>query len=282
MATLEMHRAFFATLISAIGGAPGSRLTTALKNTHREQYLGPGPWSVFIGHGYVQTPSDDPAFLYQDIVIALDEERRINNGQPALHARCLAALHVQEGETVVHIGAGTGYYTAILAELAGPSGEVLAYEIEQNLAQKASKNLSGHARITVHACSGADEQLPSCDVIYINAGATTPLDNWLDALRLNGRLLFPLTPDGHGQMPGAGGMLMITRIADERFDARFISPAMFIPCIGARDETTAKKLAEAFGRGNWGRVRSLHRRTPPDETCWVSGDDWWLSVAENR
>jgi protein-L-isoaspartate(D-aspartate) O-methyltransferase len=226
--------------------------------------------------------SDDPVFLYQDIVIAIDEGLTINNGQPALHARCLAALHVQESETVVHIGAGTAYYTAILAELVGPSGEVFAYEIEENLAQKASKNLSRHTNVTVHACSGAQGQLPSCDVIYINAGATAPLDSWLDALRLNGRLLFPLTPDGLGQMPGAGGMLLITRIAEERFDARFILPAMFIPCIGARDETTAKKLAQAFGRGDSGKVRSLHRRTSPDETCWVSGDDWWLSVAENR
>src|SRR6202012_4786131 len=122
-------------------GSPDGRLTAAFTATKRERYLGPGPWSVFVGHGYVRTPSGDPDFLYQDIVVALDERRRINNGQPALHSCCLAALCVQQGEAVVHVGAGTGYYTAILAELAGPSGQVFAYEIERDLAQRASKNL---------------------------------------------------------------------------------------------------------------------------------------------
>jgi protein-L-isoaspartate(D-aspartate) O-methyltransferase len=229
----------------------------------------------------VQTPSDDPAFLYQDIVVALDEGRRINNGQPALHSRCLAALHVKEGQTITHIGAGAGYYTAILAELTGSSEQVFAYEIERDLAQRAFENLSDHSNVIVFAQSGAEGPRPSCDVIYVNAGATAPLDSWLDALRLSGRLLFPLTPDGVGQMPGAGGMLLITRIKDECFDARFISPAMFIPCVGAHDGNIATKLAEAFKGGDLVNVRSLHRRTPPDESCWCSGDTWWLSTEDN-
>jgi hypothetical protein len=62
--------------------------------TPREHYLGPGPWKVFTLRGYIQTPSDDAAFVYQDVVVALDEERRINNGQPTLHALCLAGAIV--------------------------------------------------------------------------------------------------------------------------------------------------------------------------------------------
>jgi protein-L-isoaspartate(D-aspartate) O-methyltransferase len=48
------------------------------------------------------------------------------------HARLLVAAAIQEGEHVVHVGAGTGYYTAIMAHLAGTTGRVtgwaLAYE----------------------------------------------------------------------------------------------------------------------------------------------------------
>jgi protein-L-isoaspartate(D-aspartate) O-methyltransferase len=87
-------------------------------------------------------PFRDPAFLYQDVVVALEEERGINNGQPALHALCLAALSVKEGESVVHIGAGAGYYTAVLAELTGVTGKVFAYESAQSLAQSATRNLA--------------------------------------------------------------------------------------------------------------------------------------------
>src|SRR5262249_28582414 len=117
-------------------------------------------------------------------------------------------------------------------------------------------------------------------------GATAPLDLWLDALRPKGRLLFPLTPDGPNGTPGAGGMLLITRPPQDNdrqdaFDARFIMPVLFIPCAGARDEETARRLAEAFQRGDMKNVRSLRRNSAPDETCWCAGNGWWLSTAAN-
>jgi len=59
-----------------------------------------------------------------------------------LHARCLAACNPKRGDSVLHIGAGTGYYTAILAELACPEGEITAYEIATDLADLARRNLS--------------------------------------------------------------------------------------------------------------------------------------------
>jgi protein-L-isoaspartate(D-aspartate) O-methyltransferase len=276
---LEAHRNFFAELMTAIAGVPHSPLTSAFASTPREHYLGPGPWKVYNGHGYTQTPNADPTLLYQDIVVALEEERGINNGQPSLHARCLAALDVKEGESVIHIGAGAGYYTAILATLTSASGKVLAYEIGETLAQRAAANLAHLAHVTVVPRSGAEGALPYSDAIYVTAGATAPLDLWLDALRPAGRLLFPLTPNGSGGKLGLGNMLLVTRVAEESFAARFVCPAMFIPCIGGRDEGTAKKLAQAFRSGRTHEVRSLRRKTTPDETCFCSGNGWWLSTA---
>ena len=69
------------------------------------------------------TSSDDPARLYEDVLVAIDAERGINNGQPSLHAQSIDALGLKEGETVLQIGAGAGYYTAILAELVGRDGQ---------------------------------------------------------------------------------------------------------------------------------------------------------------
>lgn len=282
MATLEAQREFFAQLITAAAGVRDSRLTRAFASVPRERFLGPGPWKVSTGHGYLQTPSDDPAFLYQDVVVALDAERKINNGQPTLHAVCLAALNVQEGETAVHIGAGTGYYTAVLAELAGANGRVFAYEIDPALAERASKNLAGVRGVTLLSHSGSEGRLPACNALYVSAGATAPLDLWLDALRPAGRLLFPLTPDGHGDAAGAGGMLLVTRIKEHRFAARFVCPVMIIDCAGGRDHEIAKRLAQAFRRGDAEKVRFLRRGTPPDETAWFAGDGWWLSTAERE
>ena len=122
-----------------------------------------------------------------------------------------------------------------------------------------------------------------CDVIYVSAGATAPLDCWLEVLRPGGRLAFPLTPAEFAGRPMAGGMLLVSHGASERhparYDARFVCPAAFIPCAGARDPETAAKLSEAFRRGDLKSVRSLRRGSAPDDTCWVSGNGWWLSTA---
>jgi protein-L-isoaspartate(D-aspartate) O-methyltransferase len=277
---LAAHRKFFADLLTAQVGAKNERLAAALAETPRERFLGPGPWRIFTGGRYISTPTDDPAFLYQDVVVALSEKDRINNGQPVLHTASLATLDAQPGETALHVGVGGGYYTALLAKLTFPGGKVIGYEIDAQLAERAVANLAGEANVTVHHRSGTEGPLPECDCIYVSAAATAPLAVWLDALRNGGRLLFPLTPDGPGGTPGAGAMLLVTRAAADRYSARFVMPVMFVPCVGARDEETAKKLAEAFSRGDMKNVKSLRRNTAPDGTCWCAGNGWWLSTAE--
>jgi protein-L-isoaspartate(D-aspartate) O-methyltransferase len=255
---IEAHRSFFANLVTAQAGIPpGSELAAAFASTPRERFVGPPPWRVFTRSGYVETLTDDPAVLYQDVVVSLGSEGPLNNGQPTLHAMCIAALAPKKGERVVHVGAGSGYYTTLLAKLVGESGVVDAYEIEPTLARRATENLAAFPNVTVHARSGAEGSLPACD-----------------ALRSGGRLLFPMTPDG-----GVGAMLLVTKQEDETFAARFLLQAQFVPCIGARSEATEKKLAQAFRNNDWTRVKSLHRNDEPDESCWCSGPGWWLSSA---
>jgi protein-L-isoaspartate(D-aspartate) O-methyltransferase len=271
---IEAHRSFFANLITAQAGIPpGSELAAAFASTPREQFVGAPPWKVFTRSGYVETLTDDPAVLYQDVVVALGSEGPLNNGQPTLHALCLAALAPKKGERILHVGAGTGYYTTLLAKLVGENGAVDAYEIEPKLAQRATDNLAAFPNVTVHARSGAEGTLPACDILYVNAGATEPLAVWLDALRPMGRLLFPMTPDA-----GVGAMLLVTKQEDGSFTARFLLQAQFVSCIGGRNEVTERKLAEAFRNSSWTRVKSLHRNDEPDDSCWCSGPGWWLST----
>jgi protein-L-isoaspartate(D-aspartate) O-methyltransferase len=118
--------------------------------------------------------------------------------------------------------------------------------------------------------------LPKSDVIYVCAGATEPLQVWLDALSPGGRLIFPLTP---GRDYGA--MLLVTRHAgDAVFEARFVTRAGFIPCLGAQDENMRPRLKEAFQNPEWRKVRSLWvKSSEPDSSCWFAGQNWWLSTA---
>src|SRR4051794_38844856 len=209
---LAAHRSFFAQLVSASAGVPPTetRIREAFAAIPRERFVGAGPWHVFTRAGYIQTPNDDPAFLYQDVPIALKREEQINNGQPTLHAACLAALAVKPGETAVHVGAGTGYYTALLARLTGPDGAVHAYEIHPKLApgpaaggrawgchREHGARAGGFPGASPTVCApprtGTGGASPACDVLYVNAGAAAQLDGWVDALGPGGRLLFPLT-----------------------------------------------------------------------------------------
>ena len=251
------------------------RIEKAFAAVPREDFAGPPPWQIGSGGFYGRASDSDPIRLYDDALVAIDPRRGINNGQPSLHALCIDALGVREGETVVHIGAGAGYYTAILAYLVGPTGRVIAYEIEPNIAERARANLAGFPPVEVRARSGVEEGLPEADCIYVNAAATHPVRAWLDALNVGGRLLFPLQA-AHS----IGDMLSITRPEQgDAWPARFLSGVVFIACLGAQDAAIGRRLDEAFRRGGAGRVHSLRFGAAPPGTTWLQGDGWALSTA---
>ncbi len=267
-------RRFYAQYVASRGGARDPRIEDAFAAVPREPFAGPGPWSIATGGGYVHTPDDDPALLYQDVLVALDAGKGINIGEPSLHARCLDALALRPGETVLHVGAGSGYYTAIIAHLVGPSGPVHAYEVEPALAARAAQNLADRPWVAVHARSGIGDGLPPADAVYVNAAITQPSWSWLDALRPGGRLMFPLHAPG-----GFGGMLLVQRPASGlAWPARFVSQAGFIPCQGRQDDAAGRRLSAAFARKDWRAVQSLRLDGAPDAACWYAGDDWWLST----
>jgi protein-L-isoaspartate(D-aspartate) O-methyltransferase len=253
------------------------RIEAAFAAVPREDFAGPPPWRVGSGGLFRQTSSDDPARLYDDVLVAIDARRGINNGQPSLHAQSIDALRIKEGETVVQIGAGAGYYTAILAHLVGPAGNVVAYEIEPDIAERAKANLARYPQVEVRARSGVEDLL-AADAIYVNAAATHPLRAWLDALKVGGRLLFPLQA-AHS----TGAMLLIHRPeSGDVWPAHFLSAVVFIACEGAQDRATGRKLDEAFRRGGTEGVRSLRFGGAPGQSDWVRGDGWALTTEAER
>jgi protein-L-isoaspartate(D-aspartate) O-methyltransferase len=266
---LAKRRAQYAHEVMARYGTTAPRVEAAFAKVPREAFLGPPPWAFGLRGSGPWATTSDPEALYQDELIVLDRAKGINNGQPSLHAMCIAALRLTEPDHVLHIGAGTGYYTAILAELAD---RVDAYEIEPVLAAKAVENLAPWPKVTVHAESAVGRTLSAADAIYVSAGASHPDPFWLDALRDGGRLLFPLTGD-----EGWGGMLLVER-RGHSFAARFLSNCGFINCAGLRDPVSAARLTEVFRRGGKDQVRSLTRQPPPGPTVWFAGDSWYLST----
>ncbi len=266
-------RKAYAAKIARLAGLADPRIEAAYAAVPREDYSGPPPWYVS-GGGFGSASETDVARLYDDVLVAIDARRGINNGQPSLHAMCIEGLRLKEGETVVQIGAGAGYYTAILAHLVGPSGKVVAYEIEPDIAERARANLAGFPQVEVRASSGVDQGLPEADAIYVSAAASHPLSVWLDALKPRGRLLFPLQAEH-----STGAMLLITRPegGGDAWPARFLTGVVFIACEGGQDPAMGRKLDEAFRNGGADRVRWLRFGEPPGDRVWLRGDGWALT-----
>ena len=80
--------------------------------------------------------------------------RAASTTRPALHPKLIEALGPKPGEGIVHVGAGAGYSSAILAELVDPAGQVTAVEFDAALAKRA-KALSGRPNVRVICDDGA-------------------------------------------------------------------------------------------------------------------------------
>jgi protein-L-isoaspartate(D-aspartate) O-methyltransferase len=281
---LAIIRSAYAKHMMAAAGADDPAVEAAYAETRREDFLGPGPWPILRwGRGYVPTPSADPVYLYTDDLVGIVPDWNLNNGQPSFHAPLIISAGLRRGEHVVHIGAGVGYYTAILAHLVGPAGKVTAIEFEPDLARRARSNLANLAQVTVLAGDGTSLPFDDADIIYVNAGVTRPADIWLDRLADGGRLILPLTTSRGFQwgepdkIKQRGAVFRIERRGLE-FLAKWISAVAIFPCAGGRDEAAERALATALGGGGWERVTRLRRGGDiPEERCWLKAAGWCLT-----
>ena len=172
---IEQARRWFAEELRLVARVEDPRVVDAFASVPRERFVGPGPlrilsfWNM---KDYWTPPDVGPAAVYHDVLIAYDEQRRLNNGQPSLWAFVFDKLGVARGERVVHLGCGMGYYSAILAELVGPTGTILAIEIDELLAGRAREALAQWPQITVVNGDGTNASWRESDVVVASAGAT--------------------------------------------------------------------------------------------------------------
>ena len=253
----------------------------AFATVPRERFAGPGPWQLLspmrMG-SYWSTGDADPRHLYHDVLIALDLTRRLNNGQPSLWAARYDQLELASGGRVVHVGAGTGYYSAILAEIVGSTGHVTALEVDASLAARAEANLALWPQVVVLALNGFTyEPEAPVDAVIVNAGVATLSPLWLDALKpAGGRLLVPLT-----DTRGSGGFLLVARLpaTPQHYAARFVGRTRIFPCADGRPPEAEARLEIALQGKRLAAVRSLHRGPEPsDASCSLAGEGWWLST----
>lgn len=155
-------------------------------------------------------PQEYKSCAYSDFEIPLGQGELML--PPRMEARILQALQVQPHETVLEIGTGSGYLTALLAHLAF---RVISVDISQEMSDEAARKLAAHDISNVSleigdGASGWDSHAPY-DVIVVTGSSPKLSENFELSLNVNGRLLAIV-----GDAP-AMQVQLITRESDTEF-----------------------------------------------------------------
>jgi protein-L-isoaspartate(D-aspartate) O-methyltransferase len=291
---LDLRRSFFAEEIEAVAKLRTPCLVAAFAAVPRERFLPPGPWAVVadsdltfqLGSGpqrYRATPDADPSRVYHNIAVAIDPARDLFNGQPGTLGFWMDALAFAPGMRVLHIGAGLGYYTAVMAECVGPNGRVVAYEVDAALAHDAAGNLAAYRWVDLRHGDGSATLGEEFDAILVNAGVTHPLTTWLDALSGDGRMMLPLTATmaAMGSALGKGVVVLVTNRPNEAAAARVVNIVAVYSALGIRDPRMNERVGNALAAGplQWQAVKRLRRDAHDvDSSCWLHGDGCCFST----
>jgi len=216
-----------------------------LRHTMVERYVGArgirDPWILQVMEKVPRHRFVDEALWqrsYGDHALPIGERQTIS--QPYTIAKTLQALDLRGGERVLEIGTGSGYQTALLAEI---TEQVFSMEKVPALARRARRILDdlGYLNIRIRAMDGSygwNEEAPF-DAVLISAAADAVPGPVGQQLREGGKLVMPLIEDGVEQL--------VQLEKDPRgWRRRVLGPCRFVPLVPPRVDGTVPGPA---GRG---------------------------------
>jgi protein-L-isoaspartate(D-aspartate) O-methyltransferase len=187
------------------------RILELLKHVRREHFV----------------PEDKREMAFMDMEIPLGHG--ISMWQPKLEARAVQELHLSRSDSVLEVGTGSGYLTALLSLLAG---HVTSVEIVPELSAMAKKHLHAYHRGNITLEVGDAAQGWGGDTRYdviVLTGSTPVLPTaFKNSLNVGGRL-FAIV----GDAPVMEARL-ITRIAQDTFETVDIMEACVAPLHNAQ------------------------------------------------
>lgn len=169
---------------------------------------------------FVQVDYDNEA--YGDYPLPIGYGQTIS--QPTTVALMLEFLEVQKGGSILDIGSGSGWTTALLAELVGKSGSVLGLELVPELVEFGSENLDHygfkHARIEQagEKLGRPDEKF---DKILVSAAAEELPEELIEQLKVGGVLVVPV----------GNAILKVTKTAEDKTETERRGGFTFVPLV---------------------------------------------------
>lgn len=190
-------------------GISDERLLAAMSKVPRHEFVGQQNWNE----------------AYADHPIPIAEKQ--TTSQPYMIAAMVQAAEIKPEDRVLEIGAGSGYQTALLAELAS---QVFAVERYASLAEAAQKTLERlgyrNAKIVTGDGSLGLAQAAPFDAIIVSAAAPRIPQALMDQLAVGGRLLVPVGESDQQVLQ------LVQRNADGGITVRTLEGCRFVPLIG--------------------------------------------------
>ncbi|MEC8678396.1 MAG: protein-L-isoaspartate O-methyltransferase [Candidatus Margulisiibacteriota bacterium] len=143
-------------------------------------------------------------FIHEDDIPYTGDDKPISigfgqtNSQPRTVAMMLEWLQPQTGQTILDIGCGSGWTSALLGHITGPSGQVIGLERIPELAQFCTQNIERFNMTHVRIQTATNQLgLPgqTFDRILVSAAAESFPDELINQLNPNGIMVIPVTND---------------------------------------------------------------------------------------
>jgi len=144
-------------------------------------------------------------FLPKDLedLAELNEALPIGYGQtisqPLVVAFMIEQLQPQPGDKILDIGSGSGWTAALLAEIVGPEGKVIAIDIISELVEFGRKNIEKYnfvkKGVVQCVCADGSKGYPKeapFDKILVSATAKELSSAWKEQLKIGGRIVTPI------------------------------------------------------------------------------------------
>lgn len=171
-------------------------------------------------------PDDQVPYAYDNRPLPIGHGQTIS--QPYIVALMTDLIQPQSGQTALEIGTGSGYQTAVLAELVE---RVYSIEIIAPLARQATERLKalGYANIETRAGDGyyGWEEAAPFDAIVVTAAASHVPLSLIRQLKPGGRIVIPVGAHFLAQY-----LLLVEKKADGAVTTRQILPVSFVPLTG--------------------------------------------------
>lgn len=148
--------------------------------------------------------------------------------QPLVVAFMLELLQPKKGEKILDVGSGSGWAAALLAEIVGRQGKVIAVEIVPELKKLGQENAAKYGFeekgiiefVCADASKGYEKEAPFDKILASAAGSSLP-SAWKKQLKIGGRIVAPLN----------SSIWLFVKKSENKFDETEYPGFMFVPLI---------------------------------------------------